>query len=914
MKTMVPDHELIRACHEIIELCKHGVEARTRRIQELQELQAFVTQGILAADDARVEHLYRNGIRDAITALLGSSLRDCPPSDKTVATKALTNHSLSEAFQRRGGIARPVIATMLIAHAYEFDQQVDIIELPRWLRAGYLRHQFASPQIFFHTGDAAAYASSCAVFAASLHRLLADARDRDILLNVIGRYLENICLLGVYFNDANLADLYRNRGRLTSYWTGLKSGRTLAYLPNSRHKKLRLGLYAPDWRHANETPFAIAQFGHVDRAKFEVIVLQRKSIPSPVQLRAMEMADFVVTLSDDPVVALQTVRDLSFDALCFCNNLTVSAATDQILPHHRVAPLQIATAASPVTTGLPHVDLYLMGERNEMRAGQDSRFTEKVVAVPGSITVYPFEPSTRPQTTVTRSDLQIPEQSVAFFSGANAHKIIPELSKVWAQILARVPDSVLVLMPFNPNWSDTYPIKSFAGRLSTDLSDANVDPKRLIVLRPVRSQAEVQAIVNVCDVYLDPFPFGGACSMYDPLWVGVPPVAYETGVFRGSVGSSMLSMMGLDEFIAKSIDEYIDIACALANSPERRAEVRSMLIRARAAGVPPYADARALSRKVGTLLERVVRQRRNVFLELEERSADELRAILQALLNLDFDNLPEIRALTDSSVAHGLVEPFLLNKLGAAPGTMLDVGACLGEMSRAFVDAGWEAHLFEPDPEAREALERTYSSQRERVLLVSAAVTNADTKSVAFFKAKTVGLSGCAPTVFGDTVATFQVPTVRLRDYCQQKGIGVVDYLKVDAEGFDFDALESLDFERLSPTLVFVEFHTRFRGQLPGEVEALFERMSRRGYDGIIFVYSGGGNWESGTFEQELLRVRVVGPIELSFEQEHFGNILFYRKNDGEFLRAAIEFFEPIRPRQLCLESLCIKGSRPTPS
>ncbi len=63
----------------------------------------------------------------------------------------------------------------------------------------------------------------------------------------------------------------------------------------------------------------------------------------------------------------------------------------------------------------------------------------------------------------------------------------------------------------------------------------------------------------------------------DALWMGVPVVtlAGRTGVGRGGV--SILSNVGLPELIARTPEQYVDIAIGLAEDRARLSELRSGL-------------------------------------------------------------------------------------------------------------------------------------------------------------------------------------------------------------------------------------------------------------------------------------------------------------------------------------------------
>jgi protein O-GlcNAc transferase len=76
---------------------------------------------------------------------------------------------------------------------------------------------------------------------------------------------------------------------------------------------------------------------------------------------------------------------------------------------------------------------------------------------------------------------------------------------------------------------------------------------------------------------LDPFPYTGHSTTLDGLWMGVPPVslAGPTIASRGSL--SILSNLGLADFVVKSKNDYVALAIALSKDPARLRELRAGL-------------------------------------------------------------------------------------------------------------------------------------------------------------------------------------------------------------------------------------------------------------------------------------------------------------------------------------------------
>ena len=90
-----------------------------------------------------------------------------------------------------------------------------------------------------------------------------------------------------------------------------------------------------------------------------------------------------------------------------------------------------------------------------------------------------------------------------------------------------IPGSYLVIHPFNPNWSHSYPIERFCAEFDQVFASYGLDPKRLVISSVnFPSRTDVKELLRVGDVYLDTFPFGGVNSLIDPLEIGLPVVTW----------------------------------------------------------------------------------------------------------------------------------------------------------------------------------------------------------------------------------------------------------------------------------------------------------------------------------------------------------------------------------------------------
>jgi FkbM family methyltransferase len=200
-------------------------------------------------------------------------------------------------------------------------------------------------------------------------------------------------------------------------------------------------------------------------------------------------------------------------------------------------------------------------------------------------------------------------------------------------------------------------------------------------------------------------------------------------------------------------------------------------------------------------------------------------------------------------------------------------------VAEVFLNDGWTADLLEPDPTCQGILQRLIAAHGPRVRLFPFAAADQDRDSALFQQNSTPGLSGLSPNPFGATIGAIPVRTVRLDSFLSSHGVARLDFLKIDTEGNDFVVLETHDFARLPPALVFVEYSYYF----PGQDEALLRRamgaMDARGYSPVVFEYDDDGNFKRGNWNHRLTAIHTNG-ARVPTRPLAFGNILFYRHDD----------------------------------
>ena len=109
------------------------------------------------------------------------------------------------------------------------------------------------------------------------------------------------------------------------------------------------------------------------------------------------------------------------------------------------------------------------------------------------------------------------------------------------------------------------------------LGERGVAAERVELVAWLPGAAAHLAAYHRVDIALDPFPYNGTTTTCEALWMGVPVVTLRGDRHAGRVGSSLLTQIGLTDLIANSVEEYLEIALALAGHPRRLEDLRRAL-------------------------------------------------------------------------------------------------------------------------------------------------------------------------------------------------------------------------------------------------------------------------------------------------------------------------------------------------
>jgi protein O-GlcNAc transferase len=267
----------------------------------------------------------------------------------------------------------------------------------------------------------------------------------------------------------------------------------------------------------------------------------------------------------------------------------------------RLAPVQAATWGHPETTGLPTMDYYLSADLLES-AGADAYYTESLVRLPGLGVCY--EPLSVLPAEANLQALGIEGGRPICLSPGSPFKYSPRYDRVFVEIVRRLGDCQLILFT-----SSRVDLTSLLGsRMRAAFSSCGLDFDRHVKLIPWLDRARFYGLMRRADVFLDSVGFSGFNTAIQAVECGLPIVTHEGRFMRGRLASGILHRMELSDLVAKSEDEYIDLAVKLAGNADYRQSVSVRMTQSRAKLYNDIEPIRALE----AFLEKAVQKTRVV--------------------------------------------------------------------------------------------------------------------------------------------------------------------------------------------------------------------------------------------------------------------------------------------------------------
>lgn len=334
---------------------------------------------------------------------------------------------------------------------------------------------------------------------------------------------------------------------------------------NRPERKLRIGYVSPDFRsHAVNYFFENLLKNH-DRTQYEIFAYSNVRKEDSVTERLKTEFDHwrdIRNKTDDE--AADMIEEDKIDILVDLAGHT--GDTRLLIFARKPAPIQISWLGYPATTGLKTIDYRITDHYAEPKGTTEHLNVEKLWRLPQIFCCYganeknpavidhpPFEDN----------------GYITFGCFNNFSKVTDPVLETWRKILLSVPESRILLEIGSAE------VPRFQASLDERLNRLQLPKERVMVVP--RNGANQFILYNKIDIALDPFPCVGGTTSMDTMWMGVPLITLAGHHFVSRMGVTILTNVGLPEFIAQNTDEYVTKAVALATDRDRLRAIRHKL-------------------------------------------------------------------------------------------------------------------------------------------------------------------------------------------------------------------------------------------------------------------------------------------------------------------------------------------------
>ncbi len=229
------------------------------------------------------------------------------------------------------------------------------------------------------------------------------------------------------------------------------------------------------------------------------------------------------------------------------------------------APIQVSWIGYPNTTGMQRMHYRLVDSITDPRGDADALHSERLLRLDPVFLCYQ-PPSRSPHVTPPPA---LAKGHVTFGSFNNLAKINPAVLDLWAAILLSVPGSRLLLK------SRPLADQAVRQRMQQELAHRGVQSGRVEFLPRTPGLAAHLSLYGQVDIALDTFPYNGATTTCEALWMGAPTLTLTGDRHAGRVGATLLSAAGLHEWIAKTPEAYMQRAADFAADLDYLQRLRS---------------------------------------------------------------------------------------------------------------------------------------------------------------------------------------------------------------------------------------------------------------------------------------------------------------------------------------------------
>ncbi len=357
-------------------------------------------------------------------------------------------------------------------------------------------------------------------------------------------------------------------------------------------KPLKVGYLSYAFRNHSVGWLARWLFQHHNREKVEIYeyMVNYQLANDWLQEWYVNQADYAHKLGINGIEIAEKIHRDEIDILVDLDSITLDI-TSQVVAL-KPAPVQVSWLGWDAS-GIPAVDYYIADPYVLPDSAQDY-YTEKIWRLPQTyIAVDGFEVGVP---TLRRDELDIPSDAVIYLSAQRGYKRHPDTTRWQMRIIKEVPNSYFLIKGL----AEQEAIKNFFYKIA---EEEGVDCSKLRFLPQVALEANHRANLGIADVVLDTYPYNGATTTLETLWMGIPLLTRVGEQFAARNSYTMMMNAGITEGIAWTDEEYIEWGIRLGKDAALRQQIAWKLRQSRQTA--PLWNAKQFTREMEKAYEQM---------------------------------------------------------------------------------------------------------------------------------------------------------------------------------------------------------------------------------------------------------------------------------------------------------------------
>jgi len=233
----------------------------------------------------------------------------------------------------------------------------------------------------------------------------------------------------------------------------------------------------------------------------------------------------------------------------------------QILSSLRLAPIQCNTWGHPVTSGFKNIDYYFSSELMEDQNSQ-KYYSENLIMLPNLGINYDFPNLSN----IKKPNILNKSNTTIFLNLQSLFKLLPQDDHIYLDILKKNSDCCFWFI----HGKKISVTSIFKERISKLFKKEGYDFEKYSYFHPRCSQEEFFGLIEESDIILDSFNWSGGNTSLEAISLNKPIVTYPSAFMRGRHTYGILKILDIEETIAISKKNYVEIAVKLANDKNFR--------------------------------------------------------------------------------------------------------------------------------------------------------------------------------------------------------------------------------------------------------------------------------------------------------------------------------------------------------